>query len=112
MTTPPATTDRMLYCGPTQCDELGGDEVMAGMNEPHAVRCCTDNANLNWPYACKSIVGVFGQSNVPSCYSSKTFNEAVEICSLYDGGRLCTSDEMKDKCTSGVSSNSFLLVPI
>lgn len=91
----------MLYCGiPTKCNDLGGDEVVSNMNNLHAVRCCTEDASLNWPYKCQTIQGVFGESNVPDCYSDKSFSEAVDICSSA-GGRLCTGDEMKDKCTEG-----------
>ncbi len=93
----------MLYCGvPTNCNALGGDEVVANMNDQHAVRCCTESADLNWPYECLNILGVYGQSDVPNCYAESTFVEAVDICAAYHGGRLCTGEEMKDKCTKGM----------
>ena len=43
--------------------------------------------SLGWPYKCRSSSnsGIYGESNVPSCYKSSTFDEAVEICSAYDG---------------------------
>lgn len=106
------TEDRMLYCGvPTKCDSLGGDEVVANMNDLHAVRCCAENANLNWESKCYTIGGVFGESHVPDCYTDKTFHEAASICAMYDGGRLCTGDEMKDGCTrgTGCGANSKLV---
>jgi len=95
------TTDRMLYCGvPTKCEELEGDEVVANMNEEHVVRCCTQNTELNWFDKCLTIEGVFGQTP-NECYISKTFTQAMQICSSYDGGRLCSGEEFKDKCTGG-----------
>ena len=91
----------MLYCGvPTKCEELGGDEVVANMNEEHVVRCCTQNTELNWFDKCLTIEGVFGQTP-NECYTNKTFIQAMQICSSYDGGRLCSGEELKDKCTAG-----------
>ena len=92
----------MLYCGvPGKCGALGGNEVTASVNDQHAVRCCTEDQSVGWPYKCTSIAGVYGESNVPQCYGSATFSEAVDICSAYAGGRLCSRDEMLDKCTRG-----------
>ena len=50
--------------------------------------------SLGWPYKCRSSNnnGVYGESNVPSCYRSSTFEEAVAICGAYDGESfLCTA---------------------
>ena len=80
------------------------------MNDQHLVRCCSENAALNWPYKCLSIPGVFGQTNVPECYMNSTFTEAVEICSSYDGGRLCSGEEIKDKCTAGTGCSGNRLL--
>lgn len=97
----PTTTDRMLYCGvPSKCEGIGGDEVVANMNTQHVVRCCTENVALNWFDKCLTIQGIFGQTP-NECYMSKTFSEAMQICASYDGGRLCTGEEMIDKCTAG-----------
>ena len=91
----------MLYCGtPSKCETLGGDEVVAYMNDQHVVRCCTENTALNWSDKCLTIEGVFG-TTPNECYMYKTFSEAMKICSSYDGGRLCSGEEMKDKCTAG-----------
>lgn len=91
----------MLYCGtPSKCETLGGDEVVANMNDQHVVRCCTENTALNWSDKCLTIEGVFG-TTPDECYMHKTFSEAMKICSSYDGGRLCSGEEMKDKCTAG-----------
>ena len=92
----------MLYCGiPGKCGALGGNEVTASVNDLHAVRCCTEDQSVGWPYKCTSISGVYGESDVPQCYGSATFSEAVDICSAYAGGRLCSRDEMLDRCTRG-----------
>jgi len=83
------------------------------MSTQHSVRCCTTNSSLNWPDKCrvKPNPRVFGESNVPSCYKSSTFDEAVEICSAYDGGRLCSGRELLNKCTAGTGcSMNRLLV--
>ena len=91
----------MLYCGaPNKCSELGGDEVVADMNDQHVVRCCTENTALNWSDKCLTIQGVYG-TTPNECFMKKTFNEAMQICSSYEGGRLCSGEEMKDKCASG-----------
>ncbi len=103
----------MLYCGvPGRCDSLGGNEVIASASLTTAyVRCCTEDATVGWPYKCQSIQGVFGESNVPVCYSDATFDEAIGICGAYDGGRLCSGAEMLDKCTraTGCGANSNLV---
>ena len=43
--------------------------------------------SLGWPYKCRSSSnsGIYGESNVPSCYKSSTFDDAVAICGAYDG---------------------------
>ena len=70
----------MLYCGiPGKCGALGGNEVTASVNDLHAVRCCTEDQSVGWPYKCTSISGVYGESDVPQCYSSTTFSNAVVI---------------------------------
>ena len=102
----------MLYCGvPGKCGALGGNEVIASVNDQHAVRCCTEDQSVGWPYKCTSISGVYGESDVPQCYGSATFSEAVDICSAYAGGRLCSRDEMLDRCTRGTGCgfNSVLV---
>ena len=87
---------------PNKCNALGGNEVQVDMSAQHAVRCCTEDASVGWPFKCTGgITGVYGESNVPSCYSSSTFNEAVTICSAYSGGRLCSGTELLNKCTRG-----------
>ena len=47
--------------------------------------------SLGWPYKCRSSsnAGVYGESNVPSCYKSSTFDDAVAICGAYDGEFFC-----------------------
>jgi len=97
-------TDRMLYCGmPGKCGSSGGDKVKASTTDRAGVRCCTTNESLGWPDKCttKSDPRVFGESNVPTCYLESTFQEAVDICSAYEGGRLCTGAELLDRCTKG-----------
>ena len=102
LTNPPATTDRMLF-------GTGGDAVIVNMNTQHAVRCCSENGDLNWQDNCLSISGVFSQTVVPECYSDKTFTEALEICSAYEDGRLCSGEEIEDSCTldMGCGANSY-----
>ena len=102
LTNPPATTDRMLY-------GAGGDAVIVNMNTQHVVRCCSENGDLNWQDNCLSISGVFSQTVVPECYSDKTFTEALEICSVYEDGRLSSGNEIQDSCTSdmGCGANSY-----
>ena len=105
---PRARGDRTIYCGSSnQCNT--GNEVVTNVDAQHVVRCCTENGALNWQDTCFSISGVFTQSKLPQCYSSKTFNEALEICSAYNGGRLCSGEEILDGCTSdmGCSASSY-----
>ena len=72
------------------------------MSATHAVRCCTEDASVGWPFKCTGgITGVYGESNVPTCFTDKTFDEAVSICSAYSGGRLCSGTELFNKCTRG-----------
>ena len=72
------------------------------MSTQHGVRCCTEDASVGWPFKCTGgITGVYGESNVPSCYLSSTFNDAVTICSTYSGGRLCSGTELLNYCTRG-----------
>ena len=97
---------------PDKCNALGGNEVKVDMSTPHAVRCCTEDASVGWPFKCKGgITGVYGESNVPQCYFSSTFAEAVTICSAYSGGRLCSGTELMNKCTrgTGCSMNKLLV---
>ena len=105
---PKAMDDRTIYCGASnQCN--AGNEVVTDIDAQHVVRCCSENGALNWQDSCSSISGVFTQSKLPQCYNSKTFNEALEICSAYNGGRLCSGEEILDGCTSdmGCAASSY-----
>ena len=97
-----ASPNRMLY-------GANGDTVTVDMNTQHAVRCCSENGDLNWQDNCLSISGVISQTIVPECYTDKTFTEALEICSAYEDGRLCSGEEIEDSCTSdmGCGANSY-----
>jgi len=113
-TTDAVTTDRMLYCGiPNKCNARGGNMKSTDINDRAGVRCCTTNESLGWSDKCqtKSNPRVFGASNVPTCNLDSTFQEAVDICAMYDGGRLCTGEELTDKCTKGTGCqlNNFLV---
>eukprot|EP00579_Thalassiosira_antarctica_P017962 CAMPEP_0201927842 /NCGR_PEP_ID=MMETSP0903-20130614/19609_1 /ASSEMBLY_ACC=CAM_ASM_000552 /TAXON_ID=420261 /ORGANISM="Thalassiosira antarctica, Strain CCMP982" /LENGTH=633 /DNA_ID=CAMNT_0048466135 /DNA_START=34 /DNA_END=1932 /DNA_ORIENTATION=+ len=93
---------RMVYCGtPNKCNSLGGNAVVADMNDRHAVRCCSEDANLDWRLRCNRDPTVYGESNIGgTCHGEATFKGAMDICTSA-GGRLCTSEEMMDSCTHG-----------
>ena len=93
------------HCGvPDKCGVLGGNEVTASVNDQHAVQCVVvPRINQLAGHTSTSALAllVYGESDVPQCYGSATFSEAVDICSAYAGGRLCSRDEMLDRCTRG-----------
>ena len=93
------------HCGvPDKCGALGGNEVTASVNDQHAVQCVVvPRINQLAGHTSTSALAllVYGESDVPQCYGSATFSEAVDICSAYAGGRLCSRDEMLDRCTRG-----------
>merc|ERR1712032_65122 len=122
-----ATTQRTLRCGlNNKCSE---NEKTVEKTDVHAVRCCRDESHGGsggWPFKCKSdsqetyssSSGPWGQSKldiVPEnllgssnglnykCVETN-FEGAVETCAV-NGARLCTPQEISDRCTRGTGCN-------
>jgi hypothetical protein len=101
----PAQRFAEVICGrPNRCGNNAGGFV--DENELHEVRCCADrdlteagDANhLRWRQ-CPADNNVWAESHVPTCFHSKTYNEAKDICAA-EGARLCTAVELEAGCAS------------
>ena len=64
--------------------------------EKHEVRCCSDNEKSGWEK--RTWCDVWSESELPQCYSQKSFLEATTICSNV-GARLCTREELEKGCS-------------
>mmetsp|Transcript_15516 Transcript_15516/g.32800 ORF Transcript_15516/g.32800 Transcript_15516/m.32800 type:complete len:888 (-) Transcript_15516:41-2704(-) len=80
-----------------------GENYDAPVNQPHGVKCCTDNLNpgLEWSK------NQFSKSGCPLSYNFgplecqlRTLPEANEFCAT-KGGRLCTPQELANHCAAG-----------
>ena len=95
----------------------------ADPNDRHEVRCCVDDSQRggvtdlgtsgtgwNQHDNCQTAgFDTWGESDPAGvCNPSKTYTEAVEICSAV-GARLCTKDELLNDCARG-KSLSFLIM--
>jgi len=114
-----------VVCGrhnPHECTE--NDRWETDVNALHEVRCCSDgkpspavpsmkhcaNPNSVGPKPIGGWKGVLASDNIwgmskvgstgDKCIHAATFAEAEAVCSLIDGGRLCTENELKNECTS------------
>ena len=108
------TNLRTLACGvPGKCNSIGGNVVTVPKTANRAVRCCRDpsHGQGDWDYKCDSIPNVWGQSNMDilpdgitginnNCVAETDFAGAVETCQA-NNARLCTPEEMLDRCTRG-----------
>jgi len=87
-----------VYCG--NWNRCGGVNVgLSDLDDDQAVRCCSSDASLLWDFKCNSnsgITDVFGAS--PGC-KRLPYLDAKAYCESFSGGRLCTYDEIKAKCT-------------
>merc|ERR1712157_97610 len=122
-----ATSLRTLVCGvPNKCS--AGNEATVEKNTVQAVRCCRDldtnsSGSGNWPFKCRSdsqatynsSSGPWGQSfmdvipdNLAGTLNGKCietdFDGAVKTCAA-NNARLCTPQEMSDRCTRGTGCN-------
>merc|ERR1712176_1679936 len=122
-----ATSLRTLVCGvPNKCS--AGNKATVEKNTVQAVRCCRDldtnsSGSGNWPFKCRSdsqatynsSSGPWGQSfmdvipdNVVGILNGKCietdFDGAVKTCAA-NNARLCTPQEMSDRCTRGTGCN-------
>ena len=116
------TSLRTQVCGvPGKCNSIGGDEITASKTALGAVRCCRDASHGpagGWPKKCTSISNVWGESNMENIPDGITasnggcvetnFAGAIETCQA-NNARLCTPEEMLDRCTrgTGCSFNKF-----
>ena len=82
------------FCG--SWNKCGVNVGLSDIDDKHAVRCCSSDASLLWDMKCNNGVTVFGES--PGC-KKLPYLEAKAHCESFSGGRLCTYDEMKAKCT-------------
>merc|ERR1719410_54215 len=64
------------------------------------VRCCRDTEPDSWTWTKNKRCAVWAQSRLSGlqCFTVN-FHRAQQICAE-NGGRLCTKEEMEDKCTS------------
>ncbi|EJK44869.1 hypothetical protein THAOC_36558 [Thalassiosira oceanica] len=105
------TSLRTQACGvPNRCNSVGGDKVTVSKTASGAVRCCRDPSHGgDWDYKCISIPDVSGESNMQvipeginassnGCVAETDFAGAIETCQANDA-RLCTPEEMLDRCT-------------
>merc|ERR1712176_1249192 len=93
--------EHYVVCGKgTGCPE--GDEDIALPSELREVRCCKDEdyENPPPPIVINSCENVWAASDLGGCHREKTFAQAEGICEDYDS-RLCTKDEISDKCSKG-----------
>jgi len=75
-----------------------GNKDLAFVSELHEVRCCRDEYAIG--FETNRCDNVWAASDLGGCHDEKTYVEAEEICQDY-GSRLCTMDELSDKCTKG-----------
>lgn len=122
-TAQPTTTSTGYYVvGGSSYGPYAGVAKEADPSELHEVRCCVDDSQRGgvtdlgtsgngWiQHANCQAAGfdTWGESDPAGvCNPSKTYSEAVEICSAV-GARLCTKDELLADCPQGKSS-SFLI---
>ena len=100
-------SSKSIVCG-SRNGACNADPVFEALPyEKHFVRCCADEdldpttSHWNQHRNCRNANhGVWGESNVPECYSEKNFTEAISICESV-GARLCTEQELLDDCTRG-----------
>jgi len=121
-----ATTLRTLVCGMN--NKCSANEQTVEKTTVQAVRCCRDeshggSSSSGWPFKCRSDAeatyssssGPFGQSRlgiipdnlvgslVGNCVETD-FDSAIKTCEA-NNGRLCTPQEMSDRCTRGTGCN-------
>merc|ERR1712207_109540 len=125
--TPEATTLRTLVCGMN--NKCSVNDQTAEKNTVHAVRCCRDESHGGsggWPFKCRSdsqatyssFSGPWAQSKLDTipdnligssnglnykCVETD-FEGAVETCAA-NNARLCTPQEISDRCTRGTGCN-------
>jgi len=110
-TLPPGSTV-LLACGSTagSCRETATNDPtrVAYLNESHEVRCCRQsstnpggwNQHSSGKCAADGFTSTWGESDIPGCVDSATYDQAQQICANY-GGRLCTAAELLADCTRG-----------
>merc|ERR1712157_290385 len=125
--TPEATTLRTLVCGMN--NKCSVNDQTAEKNTMQAVRCCRDESHGGsggWPFKCRSdsqatyssFSGPWAQSKLVTipdnligssnglnykCVETN-FEGAVETCAA-NNARLCTPQEISDRCTRGTGCN-------
>merc|ERR1712207_6192 len=125
--TPEATTLRTLVCGMN--NKCSVNDQTAEKNTVHAVRCCRDESHGGsggWPFKCRSdsqatyssFSGPWAQSKLDTipdnligssnglnykCVETD-FEGAVKTCAV-NNARLCTPQEISDRCTRGTGCN-------
>merc|ERR1712007_169802 len=100
-------SSKSIVCG-SRNGACNADPVFEALPyEKHFVRCCADEdldpttSHWNQHRNCRNANhGVWGESNVPECYSEKNYTEAISICESV-GAHLCTEQELLDDCTRG-----------
>jgi hypothetical protein len=81
------------------------EEGLQARDALHEVRCCADKdlteagatQSKTWQQCANN---VYAESEVPTCFHSKTYTEAEAICEA-DGARLCTKSEIAQGCGVG-----------
>merc|ERR1712183_1212709 len=98
-TAPPSVEpEYYVVCGMgTGCGE--GDESVALASGEHEVRCCRDSPGSGFTTK-KPYCDVWARSDFDGCRGEETYAAAEGICQEYDG-RLCTKEELSDRCTKG-----------
>ena len=70
----------MLYCGnPDNCGALGGNEVTASVNDQHAVRCCTEDQSVGWPYKCTSALASLVYMASPTFHNAMALQHSLRL---------------------------------
>mmetsp|Transcript_30566 Transcript_30566/g.71584 ORF Transcript_30566/g.71584 Transcript_30566/m.71584 type:complete len:1742 (-) Transcript_30566:198-5423(-) len=92
----------------------GASTVIASSLSKQEVRCCMESDSEVpgwWHNDNGKCNGVYAKSALPVCYNAATFEEAKQICSKYDNGRLCSKQEVIDGCAdhSECSFNTDLI---
>ena len=87
----PETTHHHVACG--LWDEVAHD------SSTHKISCCSDTALPGWEQQAGCSVWSAGNS------TSTSFSDAEDFCAK-EGGRLCTTDEVKSKCSSATAQMS------
>jgi len=77
---------------------LDMQSYFAQSDEFHAVRCCSDTANADWVKNDGCAIWSESRLSGEKCFDSETFYNAEQICEA-NGGRLCTIDEVVNRCT-------------